>query len=346
MAGAKLCRPWVVIQQPHPVLQWGIPLAFVRALDMPVNRLHIRPALNAILEITIMPVITPYRRIGMIGSGRVASALGLALARLSTEPIALWSRDAAHRTAAATLIGHATAVTNMATIAETCDLIVLAVSDDELEHSIRNLSAIIGAASPFVFHVSGHSGAAIMASLAAKGCLTAAIHPAMTFTGDPRAETRQMIGARFAVTGATEEARSAARAIVAYMGGVPIDIAEENRSLYHAVLCHGANHLVTLIAGACEGLTAAGVDDPAALIGPLARAALENGLQKGVAGLSGPLLRGDAQTIAGHVAALGKDVPDLLPAYCAMGLATLDALSRLNAWEGPSPCRAVLEQNL
>ncbi|WP_097093793.1 Rossmann-like and DUF2520 domain-containing protein [Novosphingobium sp. Chol11] len=291
-----------------------------------------------------MPRVTSYGRIGIIGSGRVASALGLALAELSVEPLALWGRDPARCATAVASIGRAVAAPRMTDIAETCDLIVLAVSDDALEQSILDLGAGGGIAPPFIFHVSGRNGAAILAPLGVKGWLTAAIHPAMTFTGDPHAEVGQMIGARFAVTGSTDQANEAARAVVAHLGGIPVDIAEEHRPLYHAALCHGANHLITLIAGSCEALAAAGVDDPAALLAPLVRAALENSLGKGMAGLSGPLLRGDKATIAGHISALRKDCPPLLPPYQAMGLATLDALERLNGKELPSPCRPMLEK--
>jgi predicted short-subunit dehydrogenase-like oxidoreductase (DUF2520 family) len=233
----------------------------------------------------------------------------------------------------------------MADITETCDLIILAVSDDALEQSIFALAATGSTASPFVFHVSGRSGAAILTPLRVQGCLTAAIHPAMTFTGNPQAEVRQMTGARFAVTGSTDQASAAARAVVTQLGGVSVDIAEEYRPLYHAALCHGANHLVTLIAGSCEALAAAGVNDPASLLAPLARAALENSLAKGMAGLSGPLLRGDEETIAGHIAALRKDYPPLLPPYQAMGLATLDALQRFYGKKDPSPWQAMLEND-
>ncbi|MCK9514142.1 MAG: DUF2520 domain-containing protein [Pigmentiphaga sp.] len=285
----------------------------------------------------------PYRQIGIMGTGRVAAAIGLALAGQSADPLWIWGRDPAKSTALAASIGRARAATRMADIADACDLIVLAVSDDALEPCVHDLAAVAGAASPFAFHVSGRSGAAILAPLDARGWRTAAVHPAMSFTGDPRAEVRQMIGARFAVTGSTRQAGAEARAIVARLGGVPVDISEAHRPLYHAALCHGANHLVTLIAGAREALAAAGVDDPAALLAPLARAALENSLGKGMAGLSGPLLRGDAATIGGHVSALRKDCPSLLPPYRAMALATLDALEGANGSARPGACRSLLE---
>lgn len=285
----------------------------------------------------------PYRQIGIAGTGRVAGAIGLALAGHSVNPLQVWGRDPAKATALAGSIGRAHATTHLASIGEACDLIVLAVSDDALQPSIHDLAAVASAESSFIFHVSGRSGAAILEPLHVKGWRTAAVHPAMTFTGDPQAEVRQMIGARFAVTGSTLRAGAEARAIVAFLGGVPVDISEAHRPLYHAALCHGANHLVTLIAGAVDALSAAGVDDPAALLAPLVRAALENGLGKGMAGMSGPLLRGDAATIGGHVSALRRDCPALLPPYRAMALATLDALEQANGSAPSGACRSLLE---
>ena len=140
-----------------------------------------------------------------------------------------------------------------------------------------------------------------------------------------------MAEARFAITGSSDEATVQARRIVAMLGGTTVEIEEAQRTLYHAALCHASNHLVTLLVGASNALTRAGVDDPAALIAPLVRAALENSLDRGFYALSGPLLRGDQRTVASHVAALAVDCPELLPAYRAMALATVDELERTGA---------------
>ena len=58
--------------------------------------------------------------------------------------------------------------------------------------------------------------------------------------------------------------------LVADLGGRPMWVPEERRTLYHAGLAHGANHLVTLVAEAMEILAAAGADDPAAHAAPAA----------------------------------------------------------------------------
>lgn len=291
-----------------------------------------------------MPDAPPYRRLGMIGSGRVARAMGLALADHSALPLLLWGRNPQHRAAAVQAIGRAACAQRIADIATACDLVVLAVADDAMEQAVRELAVVDRMDSPLVFHVSGRSGAGMLAPLRARGWLTAAIHPAMTFTGDPQEEVRRMIGARFAVTGSTGQASTAALGIVAHMGGIAVEIAEEHRPLYHAALCHGANHLVTLIAGSFEALSAAGVEDPAGLLGPLVRAALENSLAEGLAGLSGPLLRGDGETIGRHLSALGRHCPDLLPPYRAMAIATLDALERRDGTASVTICRSVLKE--
>jgi predicted short-subunit dehydrogenase-like oxidoreductase (DUF2520 family) len=284
-----------------------------------------------------------YRQIGIIGTGRVASAIGTALARHCDDPLVVWGRDGGNASAAAAAIGRARTAPAIEEMARICDLLILAVSDDALEACVGALAAAGAPASGFVCHMSGKSGAALLHPLEVQGWRTAAIHPAMTFTGNPQAEIRQMSGAHFVVTCGSQEALDEARLIVAMLGGVAVSIAEAHRPLYHAALCHGANHLVTLITGACEALGRAGAEDPAGLLAPLARAAMENALSRGIAGLSGPLLRGDAGTIEGHIAALDADCPSLAPAYRAMGLATLDALE---AGLGPVDtlaCRTILE---
>jgi len=103
---------------------------------------------------------------------------------------------------------------------------------------------------------------------------------------------------------APEVLRPAAEALVIEMGGEPVFIAEEHRDLYHAAIAGAANHLITLVAQAMDLLRKAGVAEPARLLAPLLSASLDNALRFGDAGLTGPVARGDAATVAAHVAAL------------------------------------------
>lgn len=276
--------------------------------------------------------MTGFQQIGIAGAGRVAQALALGLAQHSLAPPLLWARTPASAEVAEARLGCAIAEPRLDRLAQMCDVIAIAVSDDAVAGVAADLAgAMVTGPRPFIFHVSGRSGAAILEPLHAAGALTAAIHPAMTFTGDPQGEALRMERARFAVTGSSPQARELAHRLVGLLRGVAVDIAEERRPLYHAALCHASNHLVTLMAGASHALRNAGVDDPAGLLAPLVRAALENSLNRGFDALSGPLLRGDSQTIESHLDILAECCPDLLPAYRAMALATLDELARGDA---------------
>ena len=284
-----------------------------------------------------------FEQIGIIGSGRVARALALALAPCSTAPLLAAARS---REGLARLLADgsgAIAADSPAALLTSCDLIAIAVSDDALEDVAAVLAQGLGmGASPFVFHVSGRSGCAVLGPLAQAGARTAAIHPAMTFTSDPHGEVQRMAGARFAITAALPDTMATARRIVGLLGGVPVEIAEDRRALYHAALCHAANHLVTLLEGSASALRSAGVEDPHALMAPLVRAAVENSLAQGFDALSGPLLRTDRETIGNHLRAAARHAPRLLPAYRAMALATLDEL----ALRGESTARDGLRRDL
>jgi predicted short-subunit dehydrogenase-like oxidoreductase (DUF2520 family) len=167
-------------------------------------------------------------------------------------------------------------------------------------------------------HTSGAHGAAVLAPAARAGARTVAMHPAMTFTGDA-ADLDRLAGTSFGVTTAHPDA---ARALVAELRGEPVEIAEADRPLYHAALVVGANYLVTLVNEAVDLLARAGVPEPGRVLSPLLHAALDNALRSGDAALTGPVSRGDAGTVAGHLEVLGERVPDAVPGYAAMARLT------------------------
>jgi predicted short-subunit dehydrogenase-like oxidoreductase (DUF2520 family) len=144
----------------------------------------------------------------------------------------------------------------------------------------------------------------------------------MTFTGRPD-DIDKLAGICFGVT-APESLRPAAEALVVEMGGEPVLIAEQSRDLYHAALASAANHLVTLVVQAGDLLRQAGVADPGRMLGPLLSAALDNALRLGDAALTGPVARGDADTVASHIRALRAASPAAVAAYVALARLTAD----------------------
>ena len=171
-------------------------------------------------------------------------------------------------------------------------------------------------------HTSGRFGTAVLDPAARAGALPLALHPAMTFTGTS-VDVQRLAGCSFGVT-SPDELRLAAEALVIEMGGEPEWIAESARPLYHAALAIGANHLVTLVAQSMELLHDAGVQAPDRMLGPLLGAALDNALRSGDAALTGPVARGDAGTVAAHIAELREHAPQSVAGYVAMARTTAD----------------------
>ncbi len=261
-------------------------------------------------------------RVGVIGAGRVGTVLGAALARAGHQVVAASAVSEASVERAARLLPGA-AIRQPGAVLEDASLVLLTVPDDALPGLVAGLAAT-GAPMEgrLLAHASGRHGVAVLDPATRLGALPLAIHPVMTFTGRPD-DVDRLTGISFGVT-APGELRQVAEALVIEMGGEPVFIEEASRSLYHAALASGANHLITLVVQAAELLGVAGVPDPARMLSPLLFAALDNALRLGDAGLTGPVARADADTVAGHIEALREVSPEALRAYLALARLTAD----------------------
>jgi predicted short-subunit dehydrogenase-like oxidoreductase (DUF2520 family) len=265
--------------------------------------------------------MTPLR-VGVIGAGRVGAVLAAALRARGHEIVSVAGEsDASLRRAAELLPG--VPVAKPTAVGRGCDVLLLTVPDDMLDNVVSQLAAS-GAlhAGQFVVHTSGSHGLQVLEPAVLVGARPVAVHPAMTFTGTPR-DLERLPACVFGVTAGPNE-RDWAGALVAELGGELMWVPEERRSLYHAGLAHGANHLVTLVSQAMELLGAAGADDPAGVLRPLLVAALDNALADGDSALTGPIVRGDVNTVRTHLAEIARSAPDTLPSYVALARATLD----------------------
>jgi predicted short-subunit dehydrogenase-like oxidoreductase (DUF2520 family) len=108
------------------------------------------------------------------------------------------------------------------------------------------------------------------------------------------------------------------------MGGEPIWVPEEARGLYHAAISFGANFLMTVVLQSLELLRDAGMAEPQRLMAPLLSASLDNALRQGDSALTGPVARGDAQTVAEHVRRIGDVSPAAAAAYRALARLSAD----------------------
>ncbi|MBA3233868.1 MAG: DUF2520 domain-containing protein [Propionibacteriales bacterium] len=260
--------------------------------------------------------------IGVIGAGRVGAVLAAVLRAAGHEIAAVAGESDASRTRIELLLP-GVPVAKPTTVAKASDLLLLTVPDDALDNVVQMLAAS-GAIRPgqHVVHTSGRHGMGVLRPALEVGARGVAMHPAMTFTGTD-VDLDRLRGCVFGVTCAEPE-QALAQRLVADLGGRVVWVSETNRTLYHAALAHGANHLVTLVAESMEMLRAAGSLDPAATLRPLLTAALDNVLAYGDAALTGPIARGDVETVRAHVRTLSAPnrSRSALESYVAMARAT------------------------
>jgi predicted short-subunit dehydrogenase-like oxidoreductase (DUF2520 family) len=286
------------------------------------------------------PIVAPRLSVGVIGVGRAGAPLAAALARAGHPVVGAHGVSARSRRRVAELLP-GTLLLSVPEVMAAADLVLLTVPDDVLGDLVAGL-AETGAVTPgqFLVHASGRYGVGVLEPATQLGALPLALHPVMTFTGS-RGDLERLAGCPFGVT-APAVLRPVAEALVVEMGGDPVWVPEAARPLYHAALANGANHLVTLVAQTLDLLGTAGIEAPAALVRPLLTTALDNVLRMGDDALTGPVARGDARTVAAHLAALSEAAPEARAAYVAMARLTADralAAGRLD----PEAAEALLD---
>lgn len=270
--------------------------------------------------------------VGFIGSGRAAGALARSLARHHDVLIA--ARGASAAALAERLGTEALAVADVLARAE---VTLLAVPDG----SIAGIAADLASDAPagegrVVAHLAGSLGPEALSPLSARGYTAAALHPLQVMSG-----WRIPPGTRFAVEG-PETARPVLRRVIADLGGEELDLPPGSRAAYHTAAVIAANLGMTLLAEAVDLMARAGLDREEALQGlaGLFRGGLEASLDRGLpAALTGPVTRGDLETVRAHIDLL-RDDPEMLNAYRAVSRLALRQ-ARLDGRPDPDNAEAM-----
>jgi predicted short-subunit dehydrogenase-like oxidoreductase (DUF2520 family) len=185
------------------------------------------------------------------------------------------------------------------------ELVLLCVPDRAIGEAAAYVSL-----GPWVAHVSGATPLAELAPHTRRF----SVHPLQTFTARRGAE--QLDDAWAAVTAETEEGRVVATWLAEILGLRPFPLTDENRAAYHAGAAIASNYLVTLRQAAGSLLEAAGA--PPEALDPLMRRTIDNGFE-----LTGPIQRGDWETVERHREAIRATRPGLEPLYDTLADATV-----------------------
>lgn len=240
------------------------------------------------------PVPDPGRgALALVGPGRAGTTMAAALRERGWRIVAVAGRNPdAPSTRAAALGFDAPAVTIEAAAID-ADLVIVATPDAAIDEVGARLAAAVRP-DTLVIHLSGARGLDALAAVPAR---VGALHPLQTLPS-PDAGLELLAGSWCAVAGDPQVA-----ALAVALDLRPIELDDEDRARYHAAACIASNHVVALLD---QVATVAPIPLDAYL--PLVRAAVENVASLGPsAALTGPVARGDVDTVRGHLDALAPD---------------------------------------
>ena len=238
----------------------------------------------------------------VVGRGRLGAPLAEALRRAGLDVSGPWGR-ADRRACAEAALG--------------AEVVLLCVPDAE----IAGVAADLHGAAPFVGHTSGATPLSALAGADDPAGGLFGLHPLQTFTGAEEDPPSRLRGAGAAIAGSTPAAEALARGLAQRLGMAPLEIDESRRSAYHAAASTASNFLVTLQDAAETLAGAAGMSPPEArrALAPLVSATVANWAELGPQrALTGPVARGDWETVARHRAAVTDADPSLVPLFEAL----------------------------
>ena len=229
-------------------------------------------------------------------------------------------------------------------VADRCDLVFITTPDAAIAEVA---SAVSWRAGRGVAHCCGAASTELLAPAARAGASVGAMHPYQTFAAlaEPEAAARRLSGVTFAIA-AEGWLADYLPTLAARLGGRAVAIPDELRPLYHASAVLACGYVATLLDAAISSWSDLGTElgpDLGSKLGPdlgsdtdaaqdaglnavlpLARATLDAIAAAGPrAAATGPAMRGDADTVAAHLAALEQHAPHLAPLYRELTRASL-----------------------
>jgi predicted short-subunit dehydrogenase-like oxidoreductase (DUF2520 family) len=264
--------------------------------------------------------------ISIVGAGSLAMALAPALRTSGYRIEEIISRDNVKSRRRARMLASSIGA-RAATLASarlSADVVWLCVSDGAIASCASELAAGRRWAGKYALHSSGALTSDELSALRRQGARVASVHPMMTFV---RRGAPSLKGVGFAVEG-DRVAVALARTIVKALGGASFAITKDAKPLYHAWGAFGSPLLVMELAMAERVARAAGINETAArrTIEPIVRRTVDNYFAHGAAAaFSGPLARGDIDTVRRHLQQLSR-VPGVREIYVALARAALETL--------------------
>jgi predicted short-subunit dehydrogenase-like oxidoreductase (DUF2520 family) len=283
--------------------------------------------------------------IGFIGAGVTGTALACQLWQQGYRIIAVNSRSLSSSDRLASMIKGCRVCHTAQEVSDLAQVVFITTPDDIIADVADSLTWRPG---QVAVHCSGVHSIDILEPAHKYAAYVCCLHPLQTFANIEEA-IKNISGSTFALEG-DEPALEIARDLAKAMNGNIITLKAGDKVLYHAAAVTLSNYLVTLMKTAADMWQSFGIPQEEAVkaLLPLLKGTVNNIERVGIPGcLTGPIARGDVETIRKHVAALEKAQPASIEAYRVLGLNTLSiaiAKGRISL-ETAEEIRTILEQH-
>lgn len=264
-------------------------------------------------------------RLAVIGAGRVGSAMAFLANEKGYKITGLCCQHLEEAQIAAAFL-------NQSSIAKKApgpwlrkaDLILITTPDDIIGQVCTQIvnSEYIKSGS-VIAHCSGAHPSSILKPAADIGCPTGSLHPLQSCATKEMAIS-VLPGSYFCIEG-SDEAKIVLKDLALSIGGKILEIATDDKPLYHASAAVASNFLVSLINFALSLYEKIGIERERGLqaLTPLFEGTIRNIKAMGIPeALTGPIMRGDLGTVKTHLEAIKNRTPYYLSLYCALGLET------------------------
>jgi len=260
-------------------------------------------------------------KLGFIGAGTVGTALAVRLSSKGYQVITVSSRSQTSARKLAQAVSGCHAFNNNQDVTDTAELIFITTPDDAIASVVSEIQWHRGQS---VVHCSGALSTDILESAKKLGAQVGAFHPLQTFASVKQA-IENIPGSTFAVE-AEEPLLSTLKDMATALDGHWIELKANDKVVYHAAAVIACNYLVTLVKLATDLWQSFNIPQSQATqsLLPLIRGTIHNIDTVGIPQcLTGPIARGDIETIKKHLDALQKVAPALLSTYQELGLQTI-----------------------
>lgn len=260
----------------------------------------------------------------LVGAGGVGSTLAAALVKQGWRPLGIFGRTPGSARALALRLEHGLSDTPLDESCQASDLVVIAVPDAQIAVVVEELAVSeVEWAGTTVLHTSGAQSSDVLAALKTAGAHTASVHPLQSFPGP--AQPHALHDAFVTIEGDAAAAKLA-KELFEQAGARAVTVSQADKVAIHAAASVISNFTVTMASLAREILqtTRLGEQELVGMLQPLLEGTVANIRERGPdRALTGPVVRGDIETVTRHVELLADRAPHLVTVYVAIATETV-----------------------